>query len=134
MSANFPRRFLAALLILAAATTAPAAIPPVENLLPADTLFLLEAPDCAALRAASQQSPQWLFWTDPAMKPFHDKFVAKWQAAFVAPLERDLGVKLGDFADLPQGQFALALTQNGWNGTNDVKPGIAAVARYQRQE
>jgi hypothetical protein len=39
-------------------------------------------------------------------------------------LERDLGVKLGDFADLPQGQFALALTQNGWNGTNDVNPGL----------
>ena len=82
------------------------------------------APDCAALRAASHQSPQWLFWNDPAMKPFHDKFVAKWDAEFVAPLERDLGVKLADFAGLPQGQFALALTQNGWNGSNDVNPGV----------
>ena len=124
MKSNLPRRSLAALLILAAVATAPAAIPPVENLLPADTLFLLEAPDCAALRAAGRQSPQWLFWTDPAMKPFHDKFAAKWQAELVAPLEHDLGVKLDDFADLPQGQFALALTQNGWNGTNDVKPGL----------
>jgi hypothetical protein len=124
MRPNLPRLFLAALLILAAATTAQATIPPVENLLPADTLFLLDAPDCAALRAASRQSPQWLFWNDPAMKPFHDKFIAKWEADFVAPLERDLGVKLGDFADLPQGQFAVAITQNGWNGTNDVNPGL----------
>jgi len=124
MRPNVLRLFLAALLISAAATTTRATIPPVENLLPADTLFLLAAPDCAALRTASHQSPQWLFWNDPAMKPFHDKFVAKWEAEFVAPLERDLGVKLGDFADLPQGQFALALTRNGWNGTNDVNPGL----------
>jgi hypothetical protein len=124
MRPNLFRLFLAAVLILAAATPARATIPPVENLLPADTLFLLDAPDCAALRAAGRQSPQWLFWNDPAMKPFRDKFVAKWEAEFIAPLERDLGVKLADFADLPQGQFALAITQNGWNGTNDVNPGV----------
>ena len=110
--------------LLTLATPACAAIPPVENLLPADTLFLLDAPDCAALRTASHQSPQWLFWNDPAMKPFHDKFVAKWEAEFVAPLERDLGVKLDDFAGLLQGQFAFALTQDGWNGTNDASPGL----------
>lgn len=117
----FPTLFAA---LLTLATPVHAAIPPVENLLPADTLFLLDAPDCAALRAASHQSPQWLFWNDPAMKPFHDKFVAKWEADFIAPLERDLGVKLDDFAGLPQGQFAFALTQNGWNGTNDANPGL----------
>ena len=113
---------LAALLTLA--TSICAAIPPVENLLPADTLFLLAVPDCAALCTASHQSPQWLFWNDPAMKPFHDKFVAKWNSEFIDPLERDLGVKLSDFTDLPQGQLALAITQNGWNGTNDVDPGV----------
>ena len=41
------------------------------------------------------------------MKPFHDKFMAKWNEEFVAPLERDLGVKLSDFTDLPQGQLTL---------------------------
>ena len=102
-----------------------AAIPPAENLLPSDTLFLLTAPDCAAFRAAMHQSPQWLLWNDPAMKPFHDNFIAKWRESFVAPLERDLGVKLADFADLPQGQFTFAVTQNGWDGTDDGKsPGI----------
>ena len=55
------------------------------------------------------------------MKPFHDNFMAKWNAKFVAPLERDLGVKLADFADLPQGQFTFAVTQNGWNGSDDAK-------------
>jgi hypothetical protein len=110
--------------VLTAGSPSRAAIPPVENLLPADTLFLLDTPDFAALRAASHQSPQWLFWNDPAMKPFHDKFVAKWNDEFVAPLEHDLGLKLDDFAALLQGQFALALTQNGWNGSNDADPGL----------
>src|SRR5271170_6472479 len=110
--------------VLTCAISLRAAIPPAENLLPADTLFLVTAPDCAALRAALHQSPQWLLWNDPAMKPFHDKFMAKWDEKFVAPLERDLGVKLADFADLPQGQFTLAVTQNGWNGNDDKMPGI----------
>ena len=59
MSKHF-RSLRAALLILAATTLARAAIPPAENLLPADTLFLLDVPDCAALRAASQSWEQIL--------------------------------------------------------------------------
>ena len=101
-----------------------AAIPPAENLLPSDTLFLLAVPDCAALRTASHQSPQWLFWSDPAMKPFHDKFTAKWKETVVAPLEQSLGMKLADFADLPQGQLTLAVTQNGWTGGDNPLPGL----------
>lgn len=101
-----------------------AAIPPAESLLPADTLFVVTAPDCQGLRAAMNHSPQWLLWSDPAMKPFRDKFMSKWNEAFVGPLERDLGVKISDFADLPQGQFTFAITQNGWDGTRDQPPGI----------
>src|ERR1700685_4480964 len=101
-----------------------AAIPPAENLLPSDTLFVVTAPDCTALRSAMNQSPQWLLWNDPAMKPFHDKFMEKWNESFVAPVEKDLGVKLADFADLPQGQFTFAVTQNGWDGTGDQTPGL----------
>jgi hypothetical protein len=121
---KFHRLILAAVFFapLAFAFSLCAAIPPAENLLPSDTLFLLTAPDCAALRAAMRQSPQWLFWNDPAMKPFHDKFMAKLDEEFVGPLERDLGVKIADFADLPQGQFTFAVTRNGWNGIDDDKP------------
>jgi hypothetical protein len=119
------KKLLAALLSLIFAVSVYAAIPPVENLLPSDTLLFFTMPDCVALRATAHQSPQWMFWSDPAMKPFHDKFIAKWRESFVAPLERDLGVKLDDFADLPQGQFTFAVTQNGWNGIDpDKTPGI----------
>src|SRR5882672_11356564 len=101
-----------------------AAILPAENLLPADTLFVVTAPDCKGLRTAMNHSPQWMLWSDPAMKPFHDKFMAKWNESFVGPLEKNLGVKLADFADLPQGQFTFAITQNGWDGTGDQTPGL----------
>jgi hypothetical protein len=101
-----------------------AAIPPAENLLPSDTLFVVTIPDSAGLRTALHQSPQFLLWNDPAMKPFHDKFMGKLNEAFVTPLEKDLGLKLADFAALPQGQFTFAITQNGWSGTGDQLPGI----------
>ena len=113
---------LASSLTLAASLRA--AIPPAENLLPADTLFVITAPDCTALRSAMNQSPQLLLWNDPAMKPFHDKFMAKWNESFVAPVEKDLGVTLADFTALPQGQLTFAITQNGWSGTSDQLPGL----------
>jgi hypothetical protein len=115
--------FLAGCMVsLASVLPAQAAIPPAENLLPKDTLLVLSVPDFAALRAAAHQSPQWLVWNDPAMKPFHDHFMAKWNENFIAPLERDLGVKISDFTDLPQGQLTFAVTQNGWNGGDDSPP------------
>jgi len=101
-----------------------AAIPPAENLLPADTLLVVTALDCAALRTALNRSPQALCWNDLAMKAFHDKFMGKFSEAIVAPVEKDLGLKLEDFTSLPQGQFTFALTQNGWTGAGDQAPGI----------
>jgi hypothetical protein len=124
MTTKFLRLIFAATFFTIAASVS-AAIPPAENLLPSDTLFVFTVPDFAALKKAAGQSPQWLFWNDPAMKPFHDKFMAELNRGFVGPLERDLGVKLTNFAGLPQGQITFAVTQNGWNGIDDDKsPGI----------
>ncbi len=101
-----------------------AAIPPAEKLLPADTLLMLTVPDYSALRASAQQSPQWLLWSDPAMKPFRDDFTAKWNARFVGPLERTLGLNLNDYLPLLQGQITFAVTQNGWNGAGNAAPSL----------
>ena len=101
-----------------------AAIAPAENLLPADTIAFFTVPDCNALRAASKVSPQLMFWNDPAMKPFREKFMAKLTEQYIAPLEKDLGLKMEDFADLPQGQFTLAANMNGSNGHDDIPPGL----------
>jgi len=100
-----------------------AAIPPAENLLPADTLLFFTVPDCAAARVSAKSAPNWMFWNDPAMKPFRDRFIGKWDDQFITPIERDLGLNTSDFMDLPQGQFTLAMTVNGANGHETVPPG-----------
>ncbi len=104
-----------------------AVIPPAENLLPADTIVFFTVPDCNAVRTASKTSPQMMFWNDPAMKPFHDKFMAKLSEQCFAPLEKDLGMKVSDFAGLLQGQLTVALTVNGSNYHDDVPPGLVAL-------
>ena len=114
----------AAAVFVAASFSLCAAIPPAENLLPADTLAFFTVPDCNALRTISKTSPQMMFWNDTAMKPFHDKFMGKFNEKFLAPLEKDLNLKVDDFLALPQGQFTLAATVNGSNGHDDVPPGI----------
>jgi hypothetical protein len=115
---------LAPAALLLATSLLHAAIPPAENLLPSDTLAFFCMPDCAAARVTAKSSPGWMFWNDPAMKPFHDKVMAKWNQQFIAPLERDLNLKVDDFIGLMQGQLTLALTVNGSNGRDDVPPGM----------
>src|SRR6185369_7145435 len=106
------------------ALTAHAAVPPAEELLPADTLLLVTVPDFATLKAAAHRSPEWLCWNDPAMRPFRDKFFAKWNESFVRPIERDLGIKFADFTGLPQGQLTFAVTRRSWNGGDEGSPGF----------
>ena len=117
-------RLAAATFFLTAATLLRAAIAPAENLLPGDTLAFFTVPDCAGFRAACKTSPQLMFWNDPSMKPFHDKLMAKVTEKFLAPLEKDLGLKVADFLALPQGQFTLAVTVNGSTGHDDIPPGL----------
>lgn len=101
-----------------------AAIAPAENLLPADTLAFYTVPDCTAFRAACKTSPQLMFWNDPAMKAVHDKFMGKFNERFIAPLEKDLGIKTDDFLAVLQGQLTVGITVNGSNGKDEVPPGI----------
>jgi hypothetical protein len=111
-----------------------AAIAPAENLLPADTLAFITMPDCAAVRVAAKQSPGWMFWNDPAMKPFRDKFTAKLNGQFITPLERDLGVKVADFMDLPQGQLTLAVTVSSTDGHASLPPGLLLLDAQGRSD
>ena len=117
-------RLSAITFFLAAASVVRAAIAPAENLLPADTLAFFTVPDCNAFRAAAKTAPQMMFCNDPAMRPFHDKFMGKLNEKFITPLENDLGVQAGTFLDLLQGQFTVAVTVNGSNGHDDVPPGL----------
>jgi hypothetical protein len=121
---KFKISLIVAAAFLLAASSLFAAIPPAENLLPADTLAMATVPDFSVLRAASEQAPEWLLWNDPAMKPFHDDFINRWDSRFVAPMEHNLGIRLSDFLPLLQGQVTFAVTQNGWNSSGAGSPAM----------
>lgn len=115
-----------ALACLCTAQSFAAVVPPAEKLLPPDTLLVLSAPDWGKLREVYKKSPQAQFWADPAMKPFREKFMTKWNEEVVKPLERDLGVKFDDYHALLQGQVTVAITQEGWQGKakDDGEPAV----------
>lgn len=114
----------ASAVFLSIASSIRAAIPPAESLLPADTLLVVTVPDCSAVRKSGQDSPEWLLWSDPAMKPFRDDFTAKWNSKMLAPLEQSLGIDISDYLPLLQGQLTFAITQNGWNGADNTAPAM----------
>ena len=99
-----------------------AAVPTPEKLLPADTLGVFTVPDYAKARAAYEANASSRLWRDPAMKPFTEKLMNKVKEEFLTPLERQLGVKFGDYSGLAQGQFTLAVIQNGWQGGSSQLP------------
>jgi hypothetical protein len=110
-------------LVLGSLQPALAEVANAERLLPADTFFIASIPDYAKFRAFATNSPQAQLWRDQAMRPFRDKFVAKWTEEFVKPLERELEIQFDDYTQLPQGQVTLAVTLNGWGSDPDKEPG-----------
>ncbi len=126
---HFPRvaKLAAALLLTglsAGGLAGAAAVPPPEKLLPDDTLFLVTAPDFTRLTQVCTNSPYLRLWNDPAMKNFRAKFATNWQENFVQPLERELKIKLDDYAGLLQGQVTLAIIRDGWQGEGDIPPAV----------
>jgi hypothetical protein len=121
---NQARRFLVSSFVLALTFAASAAVPPVEKLLPDDTLFMVTTPDFTKAREAYRTSAQTQLWDDPAMRPFKEKFIAKLNENLIDPLEKDLGVHLTDYTNLPQGQITFAITQNGWPTTEGAHVGL----------
>jgi len=118
------RRFAVFSFLVTLAINASAAVPPVEKLLPDDTLVMVTTPDFTKARQQYRSSAQTQLWDDPAMKPFKEKFMAKLDETLIQPLEKDLGVKFEDYTNLAQGQITFALTQNGWPAADGSKPGI----------
>lgn len=117
-------RAVAWMALLGLAAPGHAAIPAPEKLLPDDTLIVVTAPDFAKLKEIWHKLPETQCWDDPAMKPFKDKFLTKWKEDLKDPLERELGIKLDNYTELLQGQLTFALTQNGWQGQDDQRPGV----------
>jgi len=101
-----------------------AALPPAEKILPADTLAFLTVPDWSKAQTNFSKSALGQLWADPSMKSFKDKFWEKFNADTIKPLEKELDFKFSNFTSVAQGQFTIAVTQNGWDGRSDKQPGI----------
>ena len=100
----------------------PAALPPAEQLLPADCFVLIGVPDWDKAGFIAAGTPLGQLWRDQEMKPFRDKTVAKFKTDIINPLERELGVKFADFIYLIHGQMTFAITRNGWDGGTNLSP------------
>ena len=95
-----------------------AAVPPPDKLLPSDTFLVFTAPNWSAAKKAS--GPMFQLWNDSAMKPFKEKFFAKFKSDLVEPFEREFGIKVADYTGLAQGQVTLAFVQP----TDDESKGL----------
>jgi hypothetical protein len=128
------RRITPALtILLAALNVARAETPGAEKLLPSDTLFIASVPDYLKFRAAATNAPAAQLWRDAEMRPFREKLMTKWNDEFVVPLERELGIKFEDYAQLLQGQVTVALTQNGWGSDPSKEPGAVLMVDVKQK-
>jgi hypothetical protein len=107
--------FLSAAVAIASALPALGQTPPAEQLLPDNTMVAATIKDWSATADYFKKSPNGMLWNDSSLKPFRDHFLAKLNTEVIAPLERELGVKLADYQELLRGQLTVALT--------DPKPG-----------
>src|ERR1044071_9734752 len=115
---------LSILCLSLAALSSFAAVPPAERLLPADTLAFLTVPDWSKTQTNFSKSALGQLWADPSMKAFKEKFLEKFNSDTLKPLEKELGLKFSNFTSVAQGQFTVAVTQNGWDGRSDQPPGL----------
>jgi hypothetical protein len=111
-----------------------AAIPPAEDLLPQDTVAVFTVPDVDALLAAGMKSPTALLMDDPAMKPFRDKFMGKFEAEILKPARKEMGMPLQKALALPKGQFTIAVTADGAQADDETLPAVIVLIDVKDNE
>ncbi|HWQ90308.1 MAG TPA: hypothetical protein VN673_01460 [Clostridia bacterium] len=107
-------RFLtlaSALLICFVPLARSASLPPIEQLLPAETVVLIAAPDFGSAKKVLNRTTLAMVWNDPDLKPFRDKFLQGLDQDLVKPLQRELNLDLQSCADLLGGQVGFALVR-----------------------
>ena len=97
-----------------------AAVPPPPQLFPQDTLLLATVPDWTAAQSSLGSAPLGQLWSDPAMRPFRDKFEAQFREKFLGTLEKDLGIKSQDFLPLFQGQISFGALKADWKPSDEA--------------
>ncbi len=104
-----PNRLVLLLLLAGFCPGARAAVLPPEKLLPKDTALLVTVPDSLTAWGILTNCPYGRLWQDAAVKPFKDKFMAKFGSDVITPLERSLGIQLSAYSGLARGQATFAL-------------------------
>jgi len=110
-------------LFLSVTVGAAAGLPP-EKLIPSDAWAVITVPNVPRYQAAFGQSATARLWGDPSLKPFKEKFLTRLRSSVLEPLERELGIRLGDYTGLVQGQFTCAITGVSSEQETDQGPGI----------
>ena len=110
-----------------AAGASRAALPP-ERMLAPDTLAFLAVPSWKAAAAAWRSNALGQLWADPALRPFREKFQARFKTEVIRPLEQQLGLELGVLDGLIQGQVTLALTATPPDGLPAKSTGFLFLA------
>ncbi len=110
---------------LTVGTAVRAAVPPPQRLLPDSTLIMVTVPDCARMGAIWKRTPDVQWWRDPSMRAFKEHFLSKCHQNLIEPLNRELGVDLGDYARLVRGQLTFALANEGEPG--DETPALGLI-------
>lgn len=92
-----------------------AEVPPAPQLFPQDALLLVTVPDWTSARTSMGSAPLGKLWSDPAMRPFREKFNTGFRARFLDAIEKDLGIKPGEYLPLLQGQLSFGILKGAWN-------------------
>ena len=117
-----PRLLLACLCaVLALTPSSPAAVPPAEKLLPADTLVMLTLPDWDKAATAVRDFSLAQLWRDPAMKPFATKFEAQLRE-LIGREDKDFARDWEEFKPLISGQITLGVVRDDWAGEPNTGP------------
>ena len=91
------------------AGSVPTATPPAEQLLPENTLLFATVADFSKFKQLVKQSPEGLFWNEPAMRAFRENFYERWSREIAVPLEREVGIDIAEVFELAEGQVTFAI-------------------------
>lgn len=103
-----------------------ATLPP-EKLLPSDTLFVATCPSLTELKRQGEMGIFTKLVKDPAMQPFVEKFKRKFTSDVLEPLEKELGVKISDYAAIIEGQITAAMVKNSASFQNQKEPDLLLI-------
>ena len=96
------------------------AMAPAPELLPADTVGFLTAPDWSKAKTAWLASNLGKLWEDPAMRPFRTKFEQRFGEEITGHLEKNLGINTSELIGLARGQVTFAIFRRGGPGAGGL--------------